>query len=305
MVERGGVLRSAEVMAALSLATDVGMGQPMEQGLGVCLLAVRFGAELGLGDEELGRVYDMALLRHIGCTAETVEFAEILGDELLARRRGRVVRRLGPADRGARLRAAADHADERPAAGRPHDRGAAGRVPPPEGRRRRRVRGRRPARRAAGDRRGHARRARDDLRAMGREGLSRAAARRGDPADGADRATGRGGADVRGRRGPRGGRRRAPQARRRRVRSRARRALLRHGRPAVALARRAVAVGCDARRGARPSAAAAGRGARRGAPRDRRVRRPQPRRLRRSGPRRPCGRRCGPGGSTARRSRPS
>jgi HD-GYP domain-containing protein (c-di-GMP phosphodiesterase class II) len=94
MIERGphasagAVPRRAEVLAALSLATDVGMGQPMEQGLGVCLLAVRFGAELGLGDEELGRVYDMALLRHIGCTAGTVEFAAILGDELLARRRG-------------------------------------------------------------------------------------------------------------------------------------------------------------------------------------------------------------------------
>ena len=81
-------VRLAEVMAAMSLATDVGMGQPMEQGLGVCLLAVRFGEELGLGDEELQRVYDIALLRHIGCTAETVDFAEIMGDELVARAGG-------------------------------------------------------------------------------------------------------------------------------------------------------------------------------------------------------------------------
>jgi len=60
----------------------------MEQGLAVCVLAVRFGDELGLGRDELARVYDMALLRHIGCTAETVEFASIMGDELLARSRG-------------------------------------------------------------------------------------------------------------------------------------------------------------------------------------------------------------------------
>jgi hypothetical protein len=84
----GAGVRLAEVMAALSLATDVGMGQPMEQGLGVCLLAVRFGEELGLDDGALGRVYDIALLRHIGCTAETVGFAAVMGDELLARRRG-------------------------------------------------------------------------------------------------------------------------------------------------------------------------------------------------------------------------
>jgi HD-GYP domain-containing protein (c-di-GMP phosphodiesterase class II) len=85
--ERSGV-RLAEVMAALSLATDLGMGQPMEQGLGVCLLAVRFGEKLGLDDDALGRLYDIALLRHIGCTAETVGFAAVMGDELAARRRG-------------------------------------------------------------------------------------------------------------------------------------------------------------------------------------------------------------------------
>jgi HD-GYP domain-containing protein (c-di-GMP phosphodiesterase class II)/DNA-binding CsgD family transcriptional regulator len=49
---------------------------------------VRFGEELGLDDSALGRLYDIALLRHIGCTAETVGFAAIMGDELLARRRG-------------------------------------------------------------------------------------------------------------------------------------------------------------------------------------------------------------------------
>jgi HD-GYP domain-containing protein (c-di-GMP phosphodiesterase class II) len=84
----GAGLRLAEVMAAMSLATDVGMGQPMEQGLGVCLVAVRFGEGLGLDDGELRRLYDIALLRHIGCTAETVGFASIMGDELAARRRG-------------------------------------------------------------------------------------------------------------------------------------------------------------------------------------------------------------------------
>jgi HD-GYP domain-containing protein (c-di-GMP phosphodiesterase class II) len=84
----GAGLRLAEVMAALSLATDVGMGQPMEQGLGVCLLAMRFGDELGLDDDELRRVYDIALLRHIGCTAEAVGFASIMGDDLAARRTG-------------------------------------------------------------------------------------------------------------------------------------------------------------------------------------------------------------------------
>jgi DNA-binding CsgD family transcriptional regulator len=72
-------------MAAMSLATDIGMGQPLEQGLGICLLSVRFGEQLGLADAELQRVYDVALLRHIGCTAEAAAFADIMADELVER----------------------------------------------------------------------------------------------------------------------------------------------------------------------------------------------------------------------------
>jgi HD-GYP domain-containing protein (c-di-GMP phosphodiesterase class II) len=78
----------AEVMGAMSIAVDIGMGQPMEQGLGVCLLAVRFGELVGLDGDELQEVFEIALLRHIGCTAETVDFASIMGDELLARASG-------------------------------------------------------------------------------------------------------------------------------------------------------------------------------------------------------------------------
>lgn len=78
----------AEVMAAMSIAVDIGMGQPMEQGLGVCLLAVRFGELVGLGSDELQEVFEVALLRHIGCTAEAADLASIMGDELLARATG-------------------------------------------------------------------------------------------------------------------------------------------------------------------------------------------------------------------------
>jgi HD-GYP domain-containing protein (c-di-GMP phosphodiesterase class II) len=81
-------LSLAEVMAAMSIAVDIGMGQPLEQGLGVCLLAVRFGEVLGLDDDDRQAIFEIALLRHIGCTAETVDFASIMGDELLARASG-------------------------------------------------------------------------------------------------------------------------------------------------------------------------------------------------------------------------
>ncbi len=78
-------IRLAELMAALSLATDLGMGQPMEYTLCVCVLSVRLGEALGLSENELHEVYYLALLRHIGCNAETYRMADLFGDELALR----------------------------------------------------------------------------------------------------------------------------------------------------------------------------------------------------------------------------
>src|SRR5919198_3121229 len=78
-------IRLAELMGALSLATDLGMGQPLEFALCSCVLAVRLGDLCGLGESELREVYYQALLRYIGCNAETHMLAAIVGDELLAR----------------------------------------------------------------------------------------------------------------------------------------------------------------------------------------------------------------------------
>ncbi len=73
-------------MAALSLATDLAMGQPMEYAVGACILAVRLGESLGLSEAELREVYYEALLRYIGCNAETGVLAAIVGDEQAMRR---------------------------------------------------------------------------------------------------------------------------------------------------------------------------------------------------------------------------
>jgi HD-GYP domain-containing protein (c-di-GMP phosphodiesterase class II) len=73
------------MITALSLATDLGMGQPLEYALRVCVLAVRLGATLGLGESELCEVYYLALLRHIGCNVETYRMADLFGDELALR----------------------------------------------------------------------------------------------------------------------------------------------------------------------------------------------------------------------------
>ncbi len=75
-------LRLAELMAALSIATDLGMGQPMEYAMTSCIVAVRLGEAAGLSDAELRDVYYEALLRYIGCNADTYWAASIVGDEL-------------------------------------------------------------------------------------------------------------------------------------------------------------------------------------------------------------------------------
>jgi HD-GYP domain-containing protein (c-di-GMP phosphodiesterase class II) len=79
-------VRRGEVIAALSLATDLTMGQPVEFALKSCVLATRLGRMLGLGAEELGEIFYQSLLRYIGCNAETHAMAALLGDEIDFRR---------------------------------------------------------------------------------------------------------------------------------------------------------------------------------------------------------------------------
>ncbi len=78
-------VRLAEIVACLALATDLGMGQPLEHGLRTCLLAVGVGGALGLGAEELADAYYIALLRFAGCNAHAHQDALETGDEIAFR----------------------------------------------------------------------------------------------------------------------------------------------------------------------------------------------------------------------------
>lgn len=68
-------------MAALSLATDLGMGQPLEQALRTCLIAIELSGRLGLSNEQTSEVFYVALLRFLGCTADAHEFAAFVGGD--------------------------------------------------------------------------------------------------------------------------------------------------------------------------------------------------------------------------------
>ncbi len=77
--------RLAEVVAALSLATDLGMGQPLQHALRTCVIATRLADAAGLAPADLPVVYYVGLLRYLGCTADARLMSAFAGDEIAAR----------------------------------------------------------------------------------------------------------------------------------------------------------------------------------------------------------------------------
>ena len=80
-VDRSG-LRLAELVAAVSLASDLGLGQPMGHLLRSCQLGLRLAESAGLSEDERAVVYYVALLGWVGCHAESHEQAAWFGDEI-------------------------------------------------------------------------------------------------------------------------------------------------------------------------------------------------------------------------------
>ena len=81
MADEAGSGRVAELTIALSLATDLGTGQPMEHGLRTCWLSLATSEALGLDAPTRSCVYFVALLRFVGCTADASETAMLAGGD--------------------------------------------------------------------------------------------------------------------------------------------------------------------------------------------------------------------------------
>jgi HD-GYP domain-containing protein (c-di-GMP phosphodiesterase class II) len=82
-------LRLADLLAALSLETDLAMGKPPEEAIRTCLLATGLARRLALPEEEVAEVYWCALLMHVGCTAIAHDQAALFGgDEIAVNRIG-------------------------------------------------------------------------------------------------------------------------------------------------------------------------------------------------------------------------
>ncbi len=74
-------IRLAELIAALSLATDLADAFPPETALKNCLIALGIAQELGVTGRQLSDVYYAALLRYLGCTSTARETATAFGGD--------------------------------------------------------------------------------------------------------------------------------------------------------------------------------------------------------------------------------
>jgi HD-GYP domain-containing protein (c-di-GMP phosphodiesterase class II) len=75
-------VRTAELIGALCLATDLGMGFPFEHGLQTTLVATRLAERLGVDQDTAVEVYYASLLAHAGCTTEVHVAARIFGSSM-------------------------------------------------------------------------------------------------------------------------------------------------------------------------------------------------------------------------------
>ena len=96
-------VRAAEVIGAMSMATDLGTGQPLEHALRTAILAVRLGELAGLSPPELVDAYYISLLHSIGCTSDATEQTELFGDDIEPRAKFALVDGGNPEEVGAFL----------------------------------------------------------------------------------------------------------------------------------------------------------------------------------------------------------
>jgi HD-GYP domain-containing protein (c-di-GMP phosphodiesterase class II) len=81
-VRAGGGVRLAELVALLSLGTDLGLGQPMEHVIRESLIALQLADRLGLDEQEREVLYYSGLLAWVGCHTDAYEQAKWFGDDL-------------------------------------------------------------------------------------------------------------------------------------------------------------------------------------------------------------------------------
>src|SRR5579859_5255327 len=79
--DRPSGVRLAELVAALSLAIDLGLGLPAEHVLRQTVIARRLAAVAGFADAQRADVFYVSLLAWVGCVADSHELGTWFGDD--------------------------------------------------------------------------------------------------------------------------------------------------------------------------------------------------------------------------------
>lgn len=79
--EMDNELRLAELFAALSVATDLGMGHEPEKAIRSCLIATELARASGLPEPGVRDVYYTSMLQHLGCTASMHELVNLFAED--------------------------------------------------------------------------------------------------------------------------------------------------------------------------------------------------------------------------------
>lgn len=77
-----GGARLAELVGTLSLAVDLGLGQPMGHVARSCAVAGRLGERMGLAQQERASIFYVTLLGWVGCIADSYDAAAWFGDDI-------------------------------------------------------------------------------------------------------------------------------------------------------------------------------------------------------------------------------
>lgn len=78
-------MRLADLVAAFSLATDLGLGQPMDHVLRAWRIASELGEHVGFDTDDRGALYYVVTLAWVGCVVDTPEVAALFGDDIAFR----------------------------------------------------------------------------------------------------------------------------------------------------------------------------------------------------------------------------
>ncbi|MET9227829.1 HD domain-containing phosphohydrolase [Lentzea sp. NPDC003310] len=85
LADRDSGVDLTELLAAFSLATDLGLGQPMEHVLRSWRIADRLAERMGLAEDERRSLFYAAMLAWVGCVADSPEVAASFGDDIAFR----------------------------------------------------------------------------------------------------------------------------------------------------------------------------------------------------------------------------